>query len=155
MRKLVLPLVTLLLAWRLVNPASLAVVEGSSMEPTLRNGQVFVIDRLHYRHHSVAPGDVVAFRHGSDIYIKRVAAVAGQAVYLLVDPQTGAAEAIPPETAAWLSRPGMRRHDPRRLARVVVPPGHMYVMGDHRSVSYDSRDFGPVPLAMVIGRARW
>ncbi len=42
---------------------------------------------------------------------------------------------------------------PRRFAEVVVPPGHLWVMGDHRAISQDSRCQGPVPIRNVIGRA--
>jgi signal peptidase I len=41
----------------------------------------------------------------------------------------------------------------RRFAEVVVPPGQMFVMGDHRAVSQDARCQGPVPISNVIGRA--
>jgi signal peptidase I len=42
---------------------------------------------------------------------------------------------------------------PRRFAEVVVPPGQLFVMGDNRGVSLDSRCQGPVPVANVLGRA--
>ena len=41
-----------------------------------------------------------------------------------------------------------------RLVRLTVPPGMVYVVGDNTSASVDSRQFGPVPIAAVLGRVR-
>ena len=49
--------------------------------------------------------------------------------------------------------PNARECRPRRFAEVVVPPGQIFVMGDHREVSQDARCQGPVPIDNVIGRA--
>jgi signal peptidase I len=49
--------------------------------------------------------------------------------------------------------PNPRQCTSRRFTEVVVPPGQMFVMGDHRGVSQDARCQGPVPIANVIGRA--
>jgi len=143
------------LAVRALNPASIAVVEGHSMEPTLRNGQLFVVDRLRYRLAPVSRGDVIAFRHGHDIYVKRVVALGGETVWLLVRPATQSVELIEPPLVRPLRRATARHPSLGYLERQVVPQGHVFVVGDHRRVSYDSRDFGPVPLAAVIGRAYW
>jgi signal peptidase I len=51
---------------------------------------------------------------------------------------------LPPSTSECRSR---------QFAEVVIPPGHLWVMGDHRAVSQDSRCQGPVPIQNVIGRA--
>jgi len=74
-------------------------------------------------------GDVIVFRQGGRTLVKRVTALPG--------------ETFPPEAL-------------RNPERDKVPPGRLFVMGDNREHSEDSRDFGPVPIRSVIGRVlRW
>lgn len=140
-----------LLRW--INPATLAVVQGASMEPTLRDGQLFIIDRVRYRQLPVARGDVIAFWHENEVYVKRVVGVPGDVIDLLVNPYTGEAIPASPVMARRLRQSGVRYYGLLRVEHRWVPPGHVFVMGDHRAVSYDSRDFGPVPLQAILGRA--
>lgn len=144
-----------LLAARLINPVSVAVVDGSSMEPALRDGQFFAIDRVHYRFAPIARGDVVAFHHGKDVYIKRVAAIGGDVLWMFVSADGEYVELIQPGDLARMRALARRHPVLGRVERRVVPAGHLFVLGDHRSVSYDSRSFGPVPVSAVIGRAVW
>lgn len=144
-------------------------IDGSSMEPTLHDGDRALVPRyetwwLRSRGASWGTGDVVYFRPpggapqgwvdritGGPFLIKRVAAVAGQTVgleqgRLVVD---GAVVAEPYLEGAVRAPIGARAR--------LVPPDHVYVLGDNRAplASRDSRAFGPVPLAQVAGRAAW
>jgi signal peptidase I len=129
---------------------------SASMEPTLLPGDYFVVDRT--RAARAEAGDLVAFRYPQDrrkMFLKRCVATAGQSVelrdkQLLLD---GRAIAEPyvrhrdPET-----RPAGA--DPRdNLGPYVVPRGQVFLLGDNRDDSNDSRYFGPVPLDDVLGRA--
>ena len=140
---------------RLLNPVNVAVVDGRSMEPAMHDGQLFLIDRLRYRFVPVARGDVVAFRHGNDVFIKRVAAIGGDVLWVLVSPDGEPMEWNPDSELARV-RVLVERHPVLgRIERQVVPAAHLFVMGDHRDLSYDSRSFGPIPVSRVIGRAIW
>src|SRR2546421_5874110 len=64
-------------------PFRLEVVRGDSMDPTLHDGAVCVLDRSYYARHSMVPGDVIAFRMGATILTKRVYGAPGQAIQLI------------------------------------------------------------------------
>ena len=121
-------------------------VEGHSMAPTFADGQLLLVRRLNGPSPTLRDGDVVVFRMGSDLLVKRIAAMAGQRVpgrpMLLLRPSR-----VNP--GLW---EGIIITTPPR----VVPKGYLYVLGDNRAVSLDSRSFGLVPRAALVGRVlRW
>ncbi len=127
-------------------------VEGTSMLPRLADHDRLFINKYAYRIGEVKRGDVVVFLYPGDhtkSYIKRVVGLPGDAVRVdhghvyvngmqLVEPYV--------ET---------RFQDERSVQDVLVPPNSVYVMGDHRSVSSDSRDFGPVSEKLIYGKAAY
>ena len=125
------------------------VVHGSSMQPTLSGGERVLVTRFAYRLGPPGTGDVVvASIRGEDgerfDVIKRVVGVPGETVEVrdcsvLVDgvPRAELAQPAPCGDSALPVR---------------VPEGHVYLLGDNRDGSYDSRMFGPVPLDDVVGR---
>lgn len=129
-------------------------VEQTSMEPTLEPNQRLLVDRLTPRFDPYKPGDIVVFEPPAQVelpapLIKRVIAVEGSFVEIvdgrvvvdgiaLDEPYTFGGEPTEPMTGQ---------------ARWLVAPGQLFVLGDHRSVSSDSRSFGPIEVASVIGRA--
>lgn len=122
-------------------------VSSGSMAPTVCTGDVVVVNHLAPRG-GVDRGDVVTFASPVDgtEQIKRVVAVAGQRVgiadaLLVVD---GRVVAEPYVDAATI--------DGVYFGPVLVPEGTVFVMGDARELSVDSRAFGPVPLDAVDGR---
>lgn len=123
-------------------------VYGSSMEPTLSTDQRLVVEKVSYHFHSPRRGDVVVVRmpeRGPELLIKRIVALPGETIevrdgHVYVD---GVALAEP-----YLTQRTNGSHGP-----VTVPPGHVFVMGDNRGASNDSRVFGPVSLDRVVGRA--
>lgn len=123
-------------------------VSGLSMEPHISSGEYVVINTLAYRFKTPKPGDIVAFRHDGDppeTFIKRVVAVAGDRVR--VDRGTVYVN------DARLSEPYVRFDDQRSFGEITVPANSVYVMGDNRANSEDSRFFGPVGDDHLMGRA--
>ncbi|MHB8146815.1 MAG: signal peptidase I [Vulcanimicrobiaceae bacterium] len=123
-------------------------VSGLSMEPHIRSGEFVLIDTIAYRFGRPRRGDIVAFRHDGDppeIFIKRVIGLPGDRVR--IDQGTVILNGIP------LSEPYVRFTDTRSFPEITVPPNSVYVLGDNRANSEDSRFFGPVNDAFLIGRA--
>jgi signal peptidase I len=123
------------------------------MAPAFRSHQIALMDTRYAQTGGVRLGDVVVFRHGREAYVKRVYALSGDTV-TMVRFSNG---------ICVLSRDDqfifkrvchyVKRHPEKaRLERIQVPNGCMYVLGDNRTASIDSRDFGAVPVSEVIGR---
>ena len=123
-------------------------VSGLSMEPHINSGEYVLINTLAYRFGDPQRGDIVAFRHDGDtpeIYIKRVVAIAGDRVSI----DRGGVYV----NGTRLSEPYVRFADARSFNATTVPAGCVYVLGDNRANSEDSRFFGPVPQDHLMGRA--
>jgi len=125
-------------------------VQGTSMEPLLRDGERIVVNKFVYRFHRIERGDVVVFwypRDPSVSFIKRVVALPGDLVeiragQLLVNGL--------PVTEAYLPA-GFRDGD--SYPPTEVRKGYYFVLGDHRRSSNDSRTWGEVPEKYIYGRA--
>ncbi|KAG7099410.1 hypothetical protein E1B28_001263 [Marasmius oreades] len=110
-------------------------MEGPSMLPTLANeGEIVIEDRLTYRlwPNSFTRGDLVILKSPIDsnrVICKRIIGLPGDTI--CVDP-TG--EKAP------------------STEHVVIPKGHIWISGDNSAYSRDSREYGPVPMALVRGR---
>lgn len=122
-------------------------VSSSSMEPTVPEGSVVLL----YRLGEAEQGSLVAFRNPTDAgtTLKRVIAVGGQTVAiedakLLVDGE----EVIEP----FVDR---SRIDGTYFGPITVPEGHLFVMGDNRDTSIDSREFGPLPADSIEATVVW
>jgi signal peptidase I len=135
-------------------PLTLTVVQGHSMEPTLRPGALSLLDRSYYRFHALSRGDIVVLRLRGETLIKRVYALPGERLTLLrYDDNTGN-QLLTPAEAARLRRlydSGFLPHS--RVITFTIPPGNCFVLGDNGRVSVDSRDWGPVPMSAILGRA--
>src|ERR1700730_1764062 len=125
-------------------------VEGTSMLPMLEDQDRLFINKLAYRVGEIHRGDVVVFLYPHDhekSYIKRV--IAGPGDDLKIDHGqvyvNGAAVQEP-----YVPK---RFADDRSQPEMTVPAHEYFVMGDHRSISSVSRDFGPVDRALIYGRA--
>lgn len=150
--RLVLVLALLVGIWRW-SPIKAGVVIGKSMEPTLRNGQLVLIDRQYYREHPIRRGDIVAIDLGGTVYVKRVYAVPGDTVWELRDPYAPTM-IVEPRLLAKMKR--VVQHVPSigHLVPVHISPDTVYVVGDASNVSCDSREFGPVPTSAILGYVR-
>lgn len=125
-------------------------VEGTSMLPRLEDDDRLFINKFVYHVSTIARGDVVVFHYPLDptkSYIKRVIALPGDRLWIdrgLVYVNGKAVNEIyvPPQY-----------RDGRSYAETVVPEDNYFVMGDHRSISSDSREFGPVERSLIYGKA--
>lgn len=125
-------------------------VEGTSMQPELRDQDRLFIDKFFFHFEKIDRGDVVVFHYPRDpekSYIKRVIGLPGDAIFIdhgqvWVNDQPLDESYVPP-----------RYRDTRSMPEMIVPPDEYFVMGDHRSISSDSRDFGPVERDLIYGKA--
>ena len=125
-------------------------VEGTSMAPRLHDQDRLFINKFVYRFERIERGDVVVFRYPGDpekSYIKRVIALPGDSLRIadgvvFVNGRALAEPYVPP-----------LYEDGRSLTEETLPAGAYWVMGDHRSISSDSRDFGPVARGYIYGKA--
>ena len=147
-------------------------VEGSSMVPTLEEDEYVIVNKLVYMRldprrivgllpfvdsgtegsvyvfHEPRRGEVIIFRFPNNPerdFVKRVIALPGETI----DIQRGQVRinGIP------LAEPYITDPDRNNMRPTKVPPDSYFVLGDNRRASLDSRDWGPVPIANLIGRA--
>ena len=125
-------------------------VEGGSMEPGLEDQERIFINKLVYRLESVDRGDIIVFRYPRDPrknFIKRVIGLPGDRVRV-----TNGQVYL---NGQEIQEPYVPEHyrDSRSYPEIEVPAGSYFVMGDHRSMSNDSREFGPVARGFIYGKA--
>ncbi|HEY6351358.1 MAG TPA: signal peptidase I [Candidatus Angelobacter sp.] len=125
-------------------------VEGGSMEPGLQDQERIFINKLAYKLEDIQRGDIVVFRYPRDTrksFIKRVIGLPGDRVRVFdgrvyLNGQLTSEPYVPEEYL-----------DSRSYPEVKVPADSYYVLGDHRSMSNDSRDFGAVQRNYIYGKA--
>jgi signal peptidase I len=155
-------------------------IEGMSMEPTLHDGQFILVNKLAYLHFDLqAPqrllesddtrvpadvvfpfglpkyGDIMVFEYPNDIskdYIKRVIGLPGD--------QVAIRDGVVFVNGRQLAEPYLdgaptycQFNELCNAGAVVVPPEHVFVMGDNRENSSDSREWGMLPFDRIIGKA--
>lgn len=139
-------------------------ISGPSMETTLFQNNRVLVNKLSYRLHGIHRGDVVVFDRvttngttiAHDDLIKRVIAVEYDAVEIkkCVVYVNGRAidEPYLDEEVLAFPNPIDRCRVPD-MSRVVVPKNQLFVLGDNRPDSFDSRSFGTISRKLVLGRA--
>ena len=123
-------------------------VSGLSMAPHITSCEFVVINTVAYRVGRPARGDIVAFRHersAPSVYLKRIIGLPGDRIAV--------SRGIVFVNGAKLDEPYVRYPDTRTFAPVTVPAGALYVLGDNRANSDDSRFWGFVEQGDVIGKA--
>ena len=131
------------------------VVEGSSMYSTLETGDRVFVNKVSYRLHDPNRGDVVVLHEirgttERDL-IKRVIAVGGEEVEMRsCEVRIGGQLLLEPYLDPTIVTPGNCGGD---FGPILVPEGTVFVMGDNRAGSQDSRTLGPVLLDDIVGRA--
>ncbi|MCL6603118.1 MAG: signal peptidase I [Paenibacillus sp.] len=149
-----------LIRWLLFKPF---IVDGPSMKPNFHTGERVIVNEILYDIRSPQRGEVIVFHvpsEGRD-FIKRVIGVAGDTVKVEGDVVTVNGE---PVNETYIQGAIDEAHNNNALynnknfpnekfADGTVPEGHIFVMGDNRSDSTDSRMIGFVPLGDIVGRA--
>ncbi len=129
------------------------VVDGESMHPTFENGDYLIVDELSYHFHEPHRGDVIVFRYPGNpkvFYIKRVIGLPGETITITrgvrhhhegrqLDPHSF--RAVRRERGCYITQ------------STHIGPGQLFVMGDNRPKSSDSRVWGLLPEQNVMGRA--
>lgn len=139
-------------------------IAGPSMETTLFQDNRVLVNKLSYRLHDVHRGDVVVFdrvtadgaKINHDDLIKRVIALPGESIEIRsCDVYVNGTKVDEP----YLDKSTLSESDPSARCRVPdmqiqdVPEKQVFVMGDNRAESFDSRSFGPIDINNIVGRA--
>lgn len=122
-------------------------VQGISMQPTLYTGQRLVMEKLSYLVSVPHQGDIVVIEPDSTspALIKRVIATSGDTVEIK--------DGIVYVNGQALSSTEYNYYTPGTLRLTEIPEGHVFVLGDNRSHSNDSRAFGTITEDEILGRA--
>ncbi len=128
-------------------------IESGSMMGTLRPGDRILVSRLSYRLHAFRRGDIIAFRYPQEearIFIKRVIALPGDVVE-----ETHGRFYVNghPAVRATTIRDADDTDPQAAMAAWSISPGQLFVLGDNRGASLDSRFWGTVDVRKVVGRA--
>lgn len=125
-------------------------VEGTSMLPRLEDQDRLFINKFLYHFTSIERGDVVVFhypRNPQVSYIKRIVALPGDRLRIdhgqvFVNSRLISEPYVP-----------LEYRDTKSYDEIVVRPNEFFVLGDHRSIASDSREFGPVKRDLIYGKA--
>lgn len=139
-------------------------ISGPSMESTMFQNNRVLVNKLSYRLHDIHRGDVVVFDRVTtdgvevqhDDLIKRVIGVAGDTVSI--------SNCVVSVNGSEVDEPYLNDYDLAQtnledrcrvpeMVSTLVEPGHLFVMGDNRPQSFDSRMFGTIEEDLVVGRA--
>ncbi len=139
-------------------------ISGPSMESTMFQDNRVLVNKLSYRFHDIHRGDVVVFDRVTtdgvavqhDDLIKRVIGLAGDTISI--------SKCVVSVNGKAISEPYLNDYDLAQtnlddrcripeMAVTTVDSGHLFVMGDNRPQSFDSRMFGTIDEKLVVGRA--
>lgn len=117
------------------------------MEPTLGDGEIVLMSRFSALLHRYEAGDIVLFRYddetGRQTLVKRIIGTAGDRVCI---------EEEGVEVNGALLREDYTRGETYGIADLMIPEGAVYVLGDNREASYDSRNMGVIAEKDLVGK---
>jgi len=128
-------------------------VKGRSMDPTLHERDYLIVDEISYHLRGPKRGDVIIFRYPlnpKEHFVKRVIGLPGDTLQII----DGTVTIITPDGKKLsLDEPYIKNHSYESLEDIVVPEDQLFVMGDNRAESYDSRMWKFLPMKLATGRA--
>lgn len=131
------------------------IVRGASMEPNFEDREYLIIDEFSFYVREPARGEVIVFRYPRDprqFFIKRIIGLPGEEVKI----QNGKITVINREFPKGFTLEESYLEPPGRLTRpdgaTKLSQGELFVLGDNRDFSSDSRVWGPLPEKMIVGR---
>lgn len=122
-------------------------VDGNSMHPTLESGERMLVNKMEVEYNR---GDIVVFkRHLNEHLVKRVIGIGGDKVQIV--------NGVVFVNGERLAERYIEKIDPAfdSLNEVIVPKGYLFVMGDNRKYSFDSRELGFVNAFTVVGEVEY
>jgi len=128
-------------------------VDGHSMEPSLHDTERIMVDKLSYRFHAPARGDIIVFiapPQPDKNYVKRVIGLPGDEI--TVDNTRVTVNGVTLQET-YVSPANQGNPYASKHIHLVLPPDRYFVLGDNRYGSSDSRDWGTLPRDNIIGRA--
>ncbi|MDH5507151.1 MAG: signal peptidase I, partial [Anaerolineae bacterium] len=123
-------------------------VDGSSMEPSFHHNDYVIVNKLSYRLGDFERGDVIIFPNPynpDEDFIKRVVGLPGDVIQV-VDGRLYV-------NGMMMDEPYLGEPMNKDMSEKVVPEGTLFVMGDNRNDSSDSRAWGPLEIENVLGKA--
>ncbi len=129
-------------------------VQGMSMEPTLHNSELILVDKWSYLFHAPSRGDVIVFvapPQPSEDYVKRIVALPGDTI--TINDTTVTVDGVRLNETYVVPQNQGNPYAYKTIQNRVVPPNEYFVLGDNRAGSSDSRNWGFVPRANIIGQA--
>lgn len=128
-------------------------IRGASMDTTFYNGEYILTNKLSYKFGHPQHGDIVVFAspENKDIdYIKRIIGIEGDRIMVSGSDVYVNGKKL---TEPYIQQPTSTIDGGYLMdnQEIIVPPGHIFVMGDNRPRSSDSRVFGPIPQQDIIG----
>ncbi|QHE51378.1 signal peptidase I [Pontibacillus sp. HMF3514] len=135
------------------------IVDGKSMEPTLFDGNLLMVNKMIYDWQDVNHGDVIVFHaNEKEDYVKRVIGLPGDKITYKNDTlYLNGKKVDEPYLDPYRKNDGKPLTEDFTLEEITggvkeVPDGRIFVMGDNRRESLDSRYFGFVPIETIVGK---
>lgn len=134
------------------------VVDGESMMPTLEDGNLLIINKIEYNITNLERFDVIVFHaNDKDDYVKRVIGLPGDHIEYKNDIlYVNGKKVLEPFLASYKEKITGKLTKDFTLKKLInqqtIPKGYIFVMGDNRNGSYDSRHFGLISLDQVVGK---
>lgn len=124
------------------------IVDGNSMNPSIENGNLMLVNKMSYAFSEIEYGDIIVFpypKNPEKDYIKRVIAKSGDTIVSI----DGFIYVNGEQLDEYYLEPGINQSVPE----TIIPENTVFVMGDNRENSSDSRRWGPLLEEDVIGKA--
>jgi len=132
------------------------VIPSGSMLPTLRIGDYLLVNKFVYLFRPIRRGDIIVFKFPQDEardFIKRVVGLPGETLEIRDRQVFIDGKPLHEPYAVFSEPPLFGSPVPYHLGPMVIPPGHLFMMGDNRDNSLDSRSWGLLEESKVVGEA--